>query len=153
MPPKSSNRDAPSASESEANTKSSSRASTKARNAAAQQAQAELLARHIHSNGPNERVVSDPMDFDSFPNEVLRKYRDHYRLPVKSSLTVDGFLLESEIGKKSSSYKNKNRIRKDELANAVKKHFNSQTVKESEVLTHFLYKVNNQDKAFKLSFK
>ncbi|CCH41936.1 Transcriptional regulatory protein [Wickerhamomyces ciferrii] len=161
MPPRGSSKEAPSASESEAKNSSShnnnnnpnSRASTKARNAAAQAAQAELLARHIHSNGPKEKTIADPLDFDSFPDEALRKYRDHYGLPVKSSLTTNGYLLASEIGKKTYSFKSRDRVTKPDLANAVKKHFSTQTVKESEIITNFIYKANNQDKAFKLNFK
>ncbi len=156
-----SSKEAPSASESEAknptshnnNNSTNSRASTKARNAAAQAAQAELLARHIHSNGPKEQKSVDPLNFESLPDITLRKYRDHYNLPAKSSLSTDGYLLASEIGKKSYSYKNRDRVTKPELASAVKKHFMSQTVKESEIITNFIYKVNNQDKAFKLNLK
>jgi len=157
MAPRGSSKEAPSASESEAkntnNNSTNSRASTKARNAAAQAAQAELLARHIHSNGPKEKEIVEPLDFDSLPNKTLRKYRDHYNIPVKSSLSTDGYLLASEIGKKSYSYKNKDRVSKPELSSAVKKHFLNQTVKESEIITNFIYKVNNQDKAFKLNVK
>lgn len=157
MPPKGSTRaDAASASESEAKQSSNLRAHTKARNAAAQAAQAAqaaLLARHINSNGPQDKAVQDPMDFESLPDESLRKYRDQYNLPVKSSLSQEGFLLTSEIGKKSLSYKSRDRVTKAELAENVKKHFLSQPVRESEIITNFLYKVNNQDKAFKLDFK
>lgn len=158
MAPRGSSKEAPSASESEAkntttHNSTNSRASTKARNAAAQAAQAELLARHIHSNGPKEREVVDPLDFESLPDETLRKYRDHYNLPVKSSLSTDGYLLASELGKKSYSFRNKDRITKPELASVTKKHFLAQTVKESEIITNFIYKVNNQDKAFKLNLK
>lgn len=158
MAPRGSSKEAPSASESEAknsttHNNTNSRASTKARNAAAQAAQAELLARHIHSNGPKEKKAVDPLDFDSLPDKTLRKYRDHYNLPVKNSFSMDGYLLASEIGKKSYSYRNRDRITKPELSNAVKKHFLSQTVKESEIITNFIYKVNNQEKAFKLNFK
>jgi histone deacetylase complex subunit SAP30 len=153
MPPKA-NREQPSASESEAkqNVNTHSRATTKARNAAAQAAQAELLARHIHSNGPYDRKIVDPLDFETLPDSVLRKYKDHYNLNKKSSLSQEGYLLGSELGRKTQSYKNKDRIAKPELASAVEKHFMAQHPKESEIVTNFLYKVNNQDKAFKLSF-
>ena len=150
MPPKV-NRD-PSVSESESKP-SNSRASTKARNAAAQAAQAELLARHIHSNGPNDRPPLDPMDFETLPIKTLREYKDLYHLPLEDALTMNGYMLESETGKKTWSYKHKNRVTKPTLAAAVKKHFVSQPVKESEIITNFLYKANNQDKAFKLNFK
>lgn len=151
MPPKI-NRDQPSASESEAKTSTHSRASTKARNVAALAAQAELLARHVHSNGPQDTKMADPLDFESYPETFLRKYKDHYNLTKKSCMSQEGYLLESEIGKKTQSYKNKDRITKPELANAVEKHFSAQHPKESEIVTNFLYKVNNQDKAFKLNF-
>jgi histone deacetylase complex subunit SAP30 len=150
MPPKI-NRDQ-SVSENEGKS-ANSRASTKARNAAAQAAQAELLARHIHSNGPNEKVIEDPMDFDTLPDQTLRDYKELYHLPMKSAYTMNGYLLASDIGKKTLSYKNRDRVAKPELAAAVKRHMLSQPVKESEIVTNFLYKVSNQDKAFKLSFK
>lgn len=151
MPPRAA-RD-PSASETEANANPNSRASTKARNAAAQAAQAELLARHIHSNGPLDKPIVDPMDFSSLPDDTLRKYSHMYKLPNDSALTMAGYLLESETGKKTHAFKNKTRVSKPELASTVKKHLLAQPIKESEVITNFLYKVNNQDKAFKLNFR
>lgn len=151
MPPKASNRDnAVSDTESKA---TNSRSNAKARHTAAQQAQAELLARHIHSNGPNEKPIIEPLDFDSLPTHTLRKYRHHYNLNgPESCLTDAGYILQSKTGEKTYTAKNSQRVAKQELAASVKKHFMNSTVKESEVITNFLYRVNNQDKQFKLSF-
>lgn len=158
MPPRVSREAAASDSESRAghsNTggNSNSRASTKARNAAAQAATAELLAKHIHSNGPQDKKPVDPLDFDQLSTEELRRYKAHYQLPIKTSMTMPGYLIGSSTGKKTYSFKHKDRVSKHELSGAVKKHFMAQPVKESEIITNFLYKVNNQDKSFKLNFK
>ncbi|KAH3678300.1 hypothetical protein WICPIJ_008850 [Wickerhamomyces pijperi] len=151
MPPKSTNRDN-TVSDTESKT-SNSRSNAKARNSAAQQAQAELLARHIHANGPNEKPIIEPLDFDSLPVHTLRKYRDHYGLSgTESCLTGSGYILQSKAGEKTYTAKNSSRVSKLELAANVKKHFLSTNVKESEVITNFLYRVNNQDKQFKLNF-
>lgn len=93
------------------------------------------------------------MDFDTLPDRSLRRYKELYHLPVKDSMTMNGFLLGSELGRRTFSYKNKDRVTKPELAGLVKRHVFSQPVKEAEIITNFLYKVNNEDKAFKLSFK
>ncbi|ODV98245.1 hypothetical protein PACTADRAFT_48040 [Pachysolen tannophilus NRRL Y-2460] len=133
---------------------STSRASVKARNQALQQAQKEFLAKHINSNGPQDKVIPEPLDFENLPNKSLRNYKKMYlkNHDIKDSLTMYGYLLESDIGKKSYSYKHKDRIAKPELAALCKKHFMGMNVKESEVITNFLYRVKNQEKAFKLRF-
>lgn len=133
---------------------SASRANTKARHLALQNAQKEYLAKHIHSNGPSDTKLSDPLDFERFPTQALRSYRDkHLALHgVPESMTTRGYMLESRIGEKSFSYKHKNRISKPQLADLAKRHFLSTNVKESEVITSFLYKVKNQEKSFRLHF-
>ncbi|ODQ82618.1 hypothetical protein BABINDRAFT_29629 [Babjeviella inositovora NRRL Y-12698] len=130
-------------SESKTGTSSASRATAKNRTAV-QQAQQAFLAKHINSNGPNDQPIPSPLDFESLPTEALRKYKKKFGINVPSSLTISGYMLASEAGKKTYSYKNKDRITKTELASHVKKHFMNQQCRESEIITNFIYKVNNQ---------
>lgn len=145
-----------STSESESKPQSNSRASNKARNAVAQQAQQEYLSKHINSNGPQDKPRLDPLDFSAFDTETLDKYNRRYGLYAYDCITVNGDVLNSEIGKKTHSYKNgnvKNKISKLDMSSSAKKHFMSLPCRENEIITNFLYKVKNEDKEFKLSFK
>lgn len=131
-----------------------SRASTKAKNLSIHQAQQEFLARHITSNGPQDRPKIGPLDFDSLPRLLLVKYNRKYGLFSEDPYTINGYMLKLEIGKKTASYrKNARNTSPAELAAAAKRHFLALPCRENEVITNFLYKVKNQDKDFKLSFK
>ncbi|EGV63405.1 hypothetical protein PSN45_004315 [Yamadazyma tenuis] len=126
---------------------------------AQQQAQQEFLSKHINSNGPQDKVKIDPLDFNAFTADELNNYSKRYNLgfPECQSLKLD--VLNSEIGKKTLSSKKHNKgkrtekIEKYELSHNLKQHFLSSSVKENEVITNFLYKVRNDDKDFKLEFK
>ncbi|KAK9470306.1 uncharacterized protein V1510DRAFT_423390 [Dipodascopsis tothii] len=92
----------------------------------------------------------DPLNFDTFPVTALRKYRTSHNLTTPSALSNDGMLLNGSIGKKTWSYKHRTRVPKEELASAVKKHFQAQNVRETDMIAGFLYSVKNQDRALKL---
>lgn len=153
MPPRSAYRE--SASESEAKSGSTSRAANKARNAVAQAAQLELLSKHIHSNGPQDMPKIDPLDFSSLDDEALSKYNSKYGLNLPPIQSINENILQSEIGKKTCSAKKAkgtHRITKPEFASEVLKHFATIPCRENEMIASFLYKVRNEDKAFKLTF-
>lgn len=153
MPPRAAYRE--SASESEAKTGSTSRAANKARNAVAQAAQLELLSKHIHSNGPQDRAKVDPLDFDSLDEEALNRYNNKYGLNLPPIQSINENILQSEIGKKTCSAKKAKgtqRVTKPEFAGEVQKHFAAVPCRENEMIASFLYKVKNEDKAFKLTF-
>lgn len=142
-----------SASESEAKS-TGSRASAKAKNSSIQQAQQEFLAKHITSNGPNDKKKISPLDFEVLPTSSLVKYNKKFSLSTQQPHTINGYMLKSEIGKKTDSYKKSaKKCTNRELAASVKKHFMALPCRENEVITNFLYKVKQQDKDFKLSFK
>ncbi|CAH2354492.1 transcriptional regulatory protein Sap30p [[Candida] railenensis] len=142
-----------SASESEAKT-TTSRASAKAKNSSVQQAQQDYIAKHVTSNGPYDGPKINPLDFENLPVESLIKYNRKFNLNSENPYTINGYMLKSEIGKKTISYKkNSKKNSSKELAATVKKHFQNLPCRENEVITNFLYKVKNQDKDFKLSFK
>ncbi|KAG7698155.1 hypothetical protein KL930_001817 [Ogataea haglerorum] len=146
---------------------SSSRSSTKHRNQVLAQQQKEFLAKYIHSNGPQDFPVKDPLDFSSWTEEQLRKYRELYLNPSQiitpDVKTLQGYMLEgSELGESSESYA-KNELssgtnmyeyrNRDDLRHAVEDHFNNQlTVKESDVIMGFIYRVKNENKKFKMYF-
>ncbi|GEQ66517.1 hypothetical protein JCM33374_g180 [Metschnikowia sp. JCM 33374] len=153
MPPRGHQKE--SASESESKAALTSRAANKARNAVAAAAQLELLSKHIHSNGPRDKPQVQPSDFQSFSDETLYKYQKKYNLNFPEIQSLNENILNSEIGKKTSSYKRSasaNKISKPELAVNLQKHFTQMNVRENEVITSFLYRVKNQDKEFKLTF-
>lgn len=133
----------------------------KARNALTQAAQQEFLARHINSNGPQDRIKLDPLDFGGMTEEQLNNYKHYYKLNLPECESIKGDILNSEIGKKTLSYKKQaklskfkkiTKVDKRELGNSLRSHFQSLPVKENEIITNFLYKVNHEDKDFKLTF-
>ncbi|OBA23941.1 hypothetical protein METBIDRAFT_10145 [Metschnikowia bicuspidata var. bicuspidata NRRL YB-4993] len=153
MPPRVQNKDSTSESESKATL--TSRAANKARNAVAAAAQLELLSKHIHSNGPKDKPSIHPLDFQSFSEETLNNYLRKYSLNYPDVRSLNENILNSEIGKKTYSYKRAthgNKISKPELASNLQKHFTLMNIRENEVITNFLYRVKNQDKEFKLTF-
>ncbi|ANZ74524.1 BA75_00261T0 [Komagataella pastoris] len=156
MPPR---RDA-SASESESRRPhSSAPKQTKSRSNITQQVQREFVAKYVNSNGPNDRILPDPLDFNEYPTSNLRNYARKLikNEQIPDCKTVFGSMLESKIGEESFSYKknhapNTYRISKPQLASIVHQHFVSHLpVKESDTITNFIYKVKNQDKSFKLN--
>lgn len=149
MPPRNDH----SASESEAklsSVASTSRVAAKQRQQAAQQAHKELLSRHVNLNGPYDREIGDPMDFELMPLEALRRYRKKHGLLLPLAMSINGYLLGLEVGRKTHTGRTARRVTKTELALAVKKHFVNQVSRENDIITGFIYKVNNQDRAFKL---
>lgn len=78
----------------------------------------------INSSGNNDNVPK--INFSSFNNSVLRKYRDTYKIKTKTNYT------------------------RDELLNAVTKHWNSQELSEKDIITHFIYTVRNHGNILKL---
>lgn len=152
MPPRVQPKEYPSESEGKAG---SSRAANKARNAVAAAAQLELLSKHIHSNGPNDKPRVNPLDFLSLSDEELRKYNKKHSLNLPGPQSLADNILQSEIGKKTYSSKKAAvslRISKPEYASHVQKHFMLLPCRENEIVASFLYKVKNEDKDFKLMF-
>ncbi|GAV55937.1 hypothetical protein ZYGR_0AZ01090 [Zygosaccharomyces rouxii] len=165
-------RTANSNSESESNIKTRSNASTttgtgvgsrshvKQRLTTAQQQYLKDLVRtHVTNNHPDLTPKPDPMDFESYSDDFLRRYKDRFQLNVEDHLSIQGYLVGSQLGSKThSSKRNKHgtpgaRIVKKELASEVKRHFNSYNVKETECIPQFIYKVKTQKKKFKMWFK
>ncbi|KAG8202782.1 hypothetical protein GWM34_02414, partial [Candida africana] len=159
-----------SASESESNTNtytrhtagssSNSKISQKARNQLALQQQQQYLAKHINSNGPQDKPKLQPLDFTTYSDTALLKYSERYGFHNFSRIdSLNSDILNSEIGKKTYSKRSKKnqkdtgRISKLEIANHVKNHFSSLPAKENDIITGFLYKVKHQDKEFKLTFQ
>ncbi|KAK7206579.1 hypothetical protein BZA70DRAFT_274596 [Myxozyma melibiosi] len=97
-------------------------------------------------------VPIDPVNFDTFPDDALRKYRASYSMPDKSSISNLGMLLNGKVGQRTYSYKHRNRITKEELAGAVKRHFIAQPAREVEMIAGFFYAVRHQNETLKLKF-
>lgn len=145
------------------NTKSNSSGSGSGKhrlNAAQQQYLKDLVNTHITNN--HRDIVNPkygPSDFEHYSDDFLRRYKDHYSLNCPDNMTINGYLLGSELGSKTYSFKRNKvsapdaRILKKDLAAEVKRHFNSYPVKEMDCIPQFIYKVKNQKKKFKMEFK
>lgn len=165
MPPRGNNN---SNSESESRTKPSNtgsvgtntRTNTKQRLSAAQQQYLkELNRKHIHDNHPKNFETPHPLDFEYYSNDFLRHYKDRFKLNLADNLSIHGFMLGSQIGCRTYSYKRNNsssgdsRITKSELAKGVRNHFDNYAIREAECVPQFIYKVKNSKKKFRMEFK
>jgi histone deacetylase complex subunit SAP30 len=91
------------------------------------------------------------IQWSSFDADILHGYRHDYRLntPAAYNNNYNQIVLNrSPIGKMSPTMigrrKEERKQSKDQLANAVRKHFNSMGIVENEVVVDFLYKVRWQ---------
>lgn len=130
--------------------------------------QKEYVSKYVHNNHPDNFPQKDTLDFSTFSADELREYRVRYLNPSHQLSTdihtFQGFLLESsEVGKRTESEsvneqrKQDNNLydyrTKDDLVHNVEDHFKNQmTVKESEVIMDFVYKVRKEDDKFRLHF-
>ncbi|CAG8953996.1 hypothetical protein HYFRA_00009095 [Hymenoscyphus fraxineus] len=98
------------------------------------------------------------LQWTSFDPAVLHGYRYDYRLNTPAAFTKPYnqiVLSRSAIGRMSPTMarrKEQRRQGSDQLANSVRKHFNSMGIIENEVVVDFLYKVRWQDKKFRMRF-
>ncbi|KAL3234528.1 Transcriptional regulatory protein SAP30 [Nakaseomyces bracarensis] len=138
----------------------SSRSNAKQRLTQAQQQYIrELVNEHITNNDPTLIEKPHPLDFEKYSDDFIRAYKDRYNLDIPDHMTLQGYLLGSELGKRTISYKRNQetvpgaRITKKEAVEHIKKHFESQSVKEADCVPNFIYKVRNQKKRFRMEFK
>lgn len=130
--------------------------------------QKEYVAKYVHNNHPDNQPPKDTLDFSTLLAEELREYRMRYLNPAHQLspdvLTFQGFLLEnSDLGRRTESNR-MNEQRKlennlydyrtaDDLRINVENHFKEQlSVKESEVIMDFVYKVRKSDDKFRIHF-
>ncbi|KAK0102916.1 hypothetical protein ONS95_000891 [Cadophora gregata] len=98
------------------------------------------------------------LQWSTFDAAVLHGYRFDYHLntPAAFNNPYNQLVLSrSPIGHMSPSMsrrKEQRRQSKEQLANTVRKHFNSMGIAENEVVVDFLYKVRWQDKNFRMRF-
>jgi hypothetical protein len=98
------------------------------------------------------------LQWSSFDASILHGYRHDYRLntPAAFNKPYNQLILScSAIGRMSPTMarrKEQRRQSKEQLANSVRKHFNSMGIIENEVVVDFLYKVRWQDKNFRMRF-
>ena len=106
------------------------------------------------NSSSNSQQHADSEDFariEDLPVEILRKYRTVHKLEnqISSAMSHNGYLLRNNstsLAKRTFTAKHSNRVSKHELAAVVKRNFNQQTVRESEVIVDFIYSVNKQGK-------
>ncbi len=97
------------------------------------------------------------IEWPTIDPSILHGYRYDYRLntPAAFSKTYNQIVLSnSAMGRMSPTMarrKEKRRQGQDQLANSVRKHFNSMGIAENEVVVDFLYKVRWQGSFFVLS--
>ncbi|KAF2684580.1 hypothetical protein K458DRAFT_431490 [Lentithecium fluviatile CBS 122367] len=88
---------------------------------------------------------------------VLQGYRRAYRLdtPAAFKNPLSHVVLNQGIGRLSPTMarkKDKRRVKKEQLALAVRKNFNAQAVTETSCIVDWIYTVKNQDKEFRVRF-
>ncbi|KAF2237062.1 hypothetical protein EV356DRAFT_574591 [Viridothelium virens] len=112
------------------------------------------------TDGHNSQGASGGSGF-SWPNEevqLLHGYRNLYRLDVPSAFHSplnQALLTNPGIGRHSPTMarrKVKTKIDKDQLALAVRKHFNGLAVSEPEVIVDMMYKIRSNEKSFRMKF-
>ncbi len=97
------------------------------------------------------------MHWPTAPTSLLNTYRVVHCLPVPACFTSPynaALLTNPGIGRQSPTMarrKAKRRVSKDVLATAVRKHFNSAAVSESDVVVDMVYKVRMGEKRSKTS--
>ncbi|EDO17761.1 hypothetical protein Kpol_541p4 [Vanderwaltozyma polyspora DSM 70294] len=117
-----------------------------------------LVKTHITNNHPGLKSRPHPLDFEMYSDDILRRYKDHFKLGTEDNLTLDGYMLGSQLGSRTYSGelnkvgKPEARVLKKDLADEVKKHFLSYGIKETVCIPHFIYKVKTQKKKFKMEF-
>ena len=96
------------------------------------------------------------MAWNDAPLELLNTYRVAHNLPIAAAFTSplnQALLTNPGIGRQSPTMarkKEKRRVAKEQLALAVRKHFNSAAVSEIDVVAGLAYKVKNSKKAFRM---
>ncbi|KAK3697969.1 hypothetical protein LTR37_017193 [Vermiconidia calcicola] len=96
------------------------------------------------------------MSWNEAPLELLNTYRVAHKLNTPAAFTSpynQALLTNPGIGRQSPTMarkKEKRRISKEQLALAVRKNFNAAAVNEIDVVVELVYKVRNQEKAFRM---
>jgi len=96
------------------------------------------------------------MAWNTVEPELLDRYRVSHSLPTPPAFTSplhQALLTNPGIGRQSPTMarkKDKRRTSKEQLALAVRKHFNAAAVNEIDVVVELVYKVRNQDNSFRL---
>ena len=99
------------------------------------------------------------MSWSSAPIPLLDAYRTAHNLPTPTAFTTprrQALLTNPGIGRQSPTMaqkKDKRRVSKDQLALAVRKHFNSAAVNEIDVVVEVIYRVKNQSKWISIRIK
>jgi hypothetical protein len=92
------------------------------------------------------------MQWSTLDPEILHSYRHAYRLTTPSAFINDYnqlLLTGAGIGRFSPTMarrREQRRQSKDQLSNAVRKHFNGLGIQENDTIVEFLYKVKWQSK-------
>lgn len=90
------------------------------------------------------------MQWNTAPRELLNTYRVAHTLPTPAAFSSplnQALLTNPGIGRQSpvmARKKEKRRVSQDQLALAVRKHFNGAAVNETDVIAELVYKVKNQ---------
>jgi len=108
--------------------------------------------------GSSSTATTDSIQWNTFDPQFLHQYRHDHRLSTPAAFNKPYnhiVLQQSRIGRLSPTMagrKEQRKQSKEQLANAVRKHFKSMGINENDVTVDFLYKVRYQDKNFRLRF-
>ncbi|KAL2120438.1 hypothetical protein VTJ04DRAFT_4465 [Mycothermus thermophilus] len=99
----------------------------------------------------SQEASAPGLQWPAFERDVLHAYRRAYRLKTPTAFVSDHhewvFTLPGSIGLYSPTIARRKELRrqtKDQLTNAVRKHFNALGVQENDVIVDFLHKVRGQ---------
>ena len=126
---------------------------TAASNGAGQEANAGASHLLIHVSRQGSHANDSQMQWSTLDPEILHSYRHAYRLNTPSAFSSDYnqlLLTGPGIGRFSPTMarrREQRRQSKDQLSNAVRKHFNGLGIQENETIVEFLYKVKWQSKS------
>ncbi|KAH3915548.1 hypothetical protein HBI56_148690 [Parastagonospora nodorum] len=111
----------------------------------------------VHSGQTSSDSNPSNIKWASQDTSVLHNYRRAYRLDTPSTFKnpLSHVVLGQGIGRFSPTMaqpKSKRRVHKDQVAMAVRRHFNALGVTESDVIVDWLYKSKHQDDEFRVRF-
>ncbi|KAI0104757.1 hypothetical protein GGR51DRAFT_521115 [Nemania sp. FL0031] len=94
-------------------------------------------------------AITPGLQWSTFDRDVLHEYRREHRLDTPTAFSSSykyWVLSQSHIGLRSPTMARRAQFRrqcKDDLAKAVRKHFNGVGVQENDVIVDFLHRVKN----------
>ncbi|KAI0428302.1 hypothetical protein F5Y09DRAFT_313539 [Xylaria sp. FL1042] len=101
------------------------------------------------TSAPAPQPIAPGLQWSTFDRDVLHEYRREHRLDTPTAFSSSyryWVLSQSYVGLQSPTMARRAQFRrqsKDDLAKAVRRHFNGAGIQENDVIVDFLHKVRN----------